>query len=156
MRIIGIDPGYARVGYGLVEVSGNDYRCETRGVIEIAPRASPERLAELETKLTALFVNTHPDRIGIERLFFVRNKTSGIAVAEARGVILLTAGKVGIPIFELSPTMVKRAVTGNGTASKPAVAKMVRWVLHLEEVRELDDATDALAIAIAAAGAPQG
>lgn len=152
MRIVGIDPGHARIGYGAIETFGNTFRRKEMGVWEITSRASSTRLRELETLLTGFLRHADPDRIGIERLFFTRNKTSGIAVAEARGVILLTAGKENVPLVELSPSEVKRAVTGDGSASKRAVAKMVRWILHLEGRGGLDDATDALAIAIAAAG----
>lgn len=153
MKIVGIDPGNARVGYGVITVRGNTLTCDALGVIEIPPQAAAARLAELETQLAHFLAETRPDRIGIERLFFAKNKRTGIAVAEARGVILLTAGKAGVPLIELSPGEVKRAVTGNGTASKQAVAKMVRWILGLtNKGAVLDDATDALAIAIAAAG----
>jgi crossover junction endodeoxyribonuclease RuvC len=152
MRIVGIDPGHARIGYALIETEGNSLRCERVGTWEIPTAAPQERLAHLESLLTSFLKGARADRIGIERLFFSTNKRTALAVSEARGVILLAAGKTGIPLVELTPNEVKRAVTGDGTASKPAVAKMVRWILHLTDRGELDDATDALAIAIAAAG----
>ncbi|MFH0806629.1 MAG: crossover junction endodeoxyribonuclease RuvC [Candidatus Brennerbacteria bacterium] len=151
MRIVGIDPGYARIGYALITANGNALRCETMGTWEIPPAASPKRLAELESALSAFLKDAHADRIGIERLFFSANKRTAMAVSEARGVILLAAGKMGVPIIELTPNEVKRAVTGDGTAPKPAVAKMARWILQLTDTKGLDDTTDALAIAIATA-----
>ncbi|MDP3974935.1 MAG: crossover junction endodeoxyribonuclease RuvC [Candidatus Jorgensenbacteria bacterium] len=152
MRVVGIDPGHARIGYGVIEVLGGSFHFEEMGVWEITSHAPSTRLAELETRLTAFLRSARPDRIGIERLFFSTNKRTAMAVSEARGVILLAAGKTGIPLIELTPNEVKQAVTGDGSASKSAVAKMVRWILHLEDRGGLDDETDALAIAIAAAG----
>lgn len=150
MRVVGIDPGISRIGYALIEVEGNSFRCEAKGTWEIPPSTSHERLAELERLLSSFLENARADRIGVERLFFSTNKRTAMAVSEARGVILLAAGKMGVPLVELTPNEVKRAVTGNGTASKPAVAKMTRWILHLEDEGGPDDTTDALAIAIAA------
>lgn len=152
MKVLGIDPGSARMGYGVVRAEGSRMTYETMGVVEIPPQSAPRRLAVLARELDAIIAAAKPDRIGIERLFFTKNKTTGIAVAEARGVILVTAGGTGVPIVELSPNEIKRAVTGDGNASKTAVAKMVRWILGIKDgPAALDDATDALAIAIAAA-----
>lgn len=152
MRIVGIDPGIARIGYALVVTKGNVFHCEQMGTWELTALAPRERLIELESLLTKFLGSAAADRIGIERLFFSANRSTAMAVSEARGVILLVAEKSGVPLVELTPNEVKRAVTGNGAATKQAVAKMARWILRLEENGELDDATDALAIAIAAAG----
>lgn len=149
-RIVGIDPGTARIGYAVVEVSGNTFRAGSMGTWEIPPLSLPVRLAKLEELLTKFLREACADQIGIERLFFTKNKRTAMAVAEARGVIVLTAGKTGVPLIELTPNEVKRAVTGSGTASKAAVAKMARWIAGLPDAKALDDATDALAIAIAA------
>lgn len=150
MRVVGIDPGHSRIGYAIVTVNGNVFRCEKMGTWEISLHASGKRLAKIESLLASFFKDARADRIGIERLFFSTNKRTAMGVAEARGVILLAAGKMGVPVVELTPNEVKRSVTGVGNASKHAVAKMVRWILHLEDQGGFDDATDALAIAIAA------
>lgn len=150
MRIAGIDPGYARIGYALVVAEGNAFRCEDAGTWEILAKTPAGRLAELERKASSFFAGTYPDRIGIERLFFSSNRATAMGVAEARGVILLTAIKTGATMVELAPNEVKRALTGNGNATKAAVAKMVRWILGTVRREKFDDASDAIAIAIAA------
>lgn len=151
MRIVGIDPGYARIGYALIASNGDFLHCEDMGTWEIPPSETGARLATLESMLASFLRKARPDRIGIEKLFFSANRRTAMAVAEARGVILLTAGKTGVPIVELTPNEVKRMITGDGASSKQAVAKMAQWILHLPDTKGLDDTTDALAIAIAAA-----
>lgn len=152
MRVVGIDPGYARIGYALVNAKGSSLRCEAMGTWEISALPSHERLVKLESLLGSFLKEARPDRIGIERLFFSANRRTAMAVAEARGVILLASEKTGAALVELAPNEVKRIVTGDGAAPKTAVAKMVRWILGLSDTGKLDDTTDALAIAIAAAG----
>ena len=151
MRVVGIDPGTARIGYALITTNGNLFHCEAMGTWEMPTAAPHKRLAKLESLLSLFLKGARADRIGIERLFFSTNKRTAMAVSEARGVILLAAGKMGVPLVELTPNEVKRAVTGDGTASKRAVAKMARWILRITDKDGFDDATDALAIAIAAA-----
>ncbi len=152
MRVVGIDPGRARIGYALLDVGGNSLRCEDMGTWELSALPQNDRLLALEKLLAAFFERAKPERIGIERLFFSANRSTAMAVSEARGVILLAAGKTGATLVELTPNQVKRAVTGDGNANKSAVAKMARWILRLEDHGGPDDTTDALAIAIAAAG----
>ena len=152
MRIVGIDPGLARIGYALIVTEGNTLRCEHMGTWELSALLPRVRLTKLESLLTSFLKDVGADRIGVERLFFSSNQRTVMAVSEARGVILLVAQKSGVPLVELTPNEVKRAVTGDGAASKPAVAKMARWILHLKDEGGPDDTTDALAIAIAAAG----
>ena len=152
MRIVGIDPGHSRIGYALITADGSSLRCEQMGTWGLSALPLRERLARLELLLAAFLEDAKADRVGIERLYFSSNRKTAMEVSEARGVILLVTRKSGVPIVELAPNEVKRAVTGDGGASKAAVAKMVRWILHLEDGREVDDTTDALAIAIAAVG----
>jgi crossover junction endodeoxyribonuclease RuvC len=152
MRVVGIDPGTARIGYALIVTEGNTLRCEDMGTWELSALAPRARLTELESRLAAFLKGARADRIGVERLFFSSNRRTAMAVSEARGVILLVAQKSGVPLVELTPNEVKRAVTGDGTASKAAVAKMARWILRLKDTGELDDTMDALAVAVAAAG----
>lgn len=152
MRVVGIDPGQTRIGYALLETHGSTFCGEIMGTWEIRAKEQAARLRELEKVLTRFLTQSHPDRIGVERLFFTTNRRTAMAVAEARGVIILTAGKFRIPIVELTPSAVKRAVTGDGTAPKSVVARMARRITGLPLKPSLDDATDALAIAIAASG----
>ena len=151
MIILGIDPGSVRVGYGVIEASGNKIKYVRSGLLKTGKSLS-ESLRAIELDLEKIIRETKPERAGIEKLFFVKNQKTGIRVAEARGVLLNTVAKAGLKIVELAPTEVKLAVTGNGSASKEAVAKMVRYFVRLPENKTADDVTDALAIAIAAAG----
>lgn len=152
MIILGIDPGTTRIGYGAIRASGNSLTHIASGVLEIKPApTSAEHLREIGRALEKLIIDTHPEKIGVERLFFSKNKKTALAVAEARGVILETVAKKHILLYELTPNEVKLAVTGNGSSSKSAVAKMVSLLLRLDVKNLLDDATDALAVAIASA-----
>ena len=150
MIVLGIDPGTTRIGYGVIESSGNSLRHITSGILEVAPKeTSGERLNEIRTSLERLLLRTQPEKVGIERLFFSKNKKTALSVAEARGVLVATVVHNKIPLLELSPNEVKLAVTGNGNSKKNEVAKMVSLLLHMDVSHLLDDATDALAIAIA-------
>ena len=150
MIVLGIDPGTTRIGYGVIESSGNSLRHITSGILEITPKeTSGERLDEIRTALERLLLHTHPEKVGVERLFFSKNKKTALSVAEARGVLVATVVHNKIPLLELSPNEVKLAVTGNGNSKKTEVAKMVSFLLHMKVSHLLDDATDALAIAIA-------
>lgn len=151
MVTVGIDPGTTRIGYGVVVGSGGSLRCRGAGLLAVPAGASgAEKLAALGANLEKLLRAVRPDRIGVEKLFFTKNRKTALAVAEARGVILATSTRLGIPSIELTPREVKVAVTGNGNATKEAVAKMVHLILSLSPKRLPDDATDALAIAIGA------
>ncbi len=150
MIILGIDPGSRRIGYGIVE-TGNPPVVHDVGLITITKKDNPAALAELRTGI-GLLINAHgPTHLAIEKLFFLKNRTTGIAVAEARGVILATAEEHGLLIHEYSPNEIKLALTGDGGADKKAVSKMVRLIVKLPPEKLVDDATDALAIALVAA-----
>lgn len=149
MRILGIDPGIAIVGFGLIESERGSVRMLQYGAVTTEsglPLAT--RLLQIENDMTALIAQLQPDEIAIEELFFSKNITTGIAVAHGRGVILCTAEKLGVPIFEYTPMQVKQAVVGYGLAEKKQVMDMTRRLLHLKTVPKPDDAADALAIAI--------
>ena len=149
MRILGIDPGVAIVGFGLIESERGAVRMLQYGAVNTAaglPLAT--RLVQIEQDLTQLIQQFRPDEIAIEELFFSKNITTGIAVAHGRGVILCTAEKLGVPIYEYTPMQVKQAVTGYGKAVKKQVQEMTRVLLHLPAVPKPDDTADALAMAI--------
>lgn len=149
MRILGIDPGIAIVGFGLIESNRGSVRMLQYGAVttEVGlPLAT--RLVQIENDMTALIAQLKPDEIAVEELFFSKNITTGIAVAHGRGVILCTAERLGVPIFEYTPMQVKQAVAGYGLADKKQVMDMTKRLLKLKAVPKPDDAADALAIAI--------
>jgi crossover junction endodeoxyribonuclease RuvC len=150
MLFMGIDPGTATTGYGLVtERPDGSLVAVDYGVILTDPQSTPgERLLILNQKLEALILLHQPASAGVEKLFFQRNVTSAIAVSQARGVILLTLTKAAVPIMEYTPMQVKQAVCGYGGAEKRQVQLMVQSLLNLESIPKPDDAADALAIAI--------
>ncbi len=149
MRILGIDPGFATIGFGLVAAQGAVVQMVTYGTIT-TPAGLPlsRRLYQISTDMEALIGKLRPDVISIEELFFNTNITTGIAVAHGRGVILCAAEKCGIPLYEYTPGQVKLAVTGYGKAEKRQVMDMTRRLLHLKTVPRPDDAADALALAL--------
>ena len=149
MRILGIDPGIATIGFGLVETNRTEVHMQTYGAIT-TPAGIPlsKRLLQISMDMEELIVQTRPDVISIEELFFNNNITTGIAVAHGRGVILCAAEKCGIPLFEYTPSQVKLAVTGYGKAQKLQVMDMTKRILKLRSVPRPDDAADALALAI--------
>ncbi len=149
--IIGIDPGTDRAGYGLIEKQGSALRFCEAGLLSTSKLRGPDALFAIKTHLDALLAQYQPQVLATEKLFFMKNQTTGIQIAEARGVILLAAREKNIPIAEFAPTEVKMAVTGYGQSDKHAVLKMVRLILKTPELSVIDDAADALAIAIAAA-----
>lgn len=151
MRILGIDPGTTRIGFGVIETKGGAFTHIQSGILPLPPAVGSARLLNIERELERLIREVQPEKIGVEKLFFSKNKKTALAVAEARGVIMHTILKHGIPVLELTPNEVKVAVTSNGNASKDAVAKMVAALLTISISHLLDDATDALAIAIASA-----
>ncbi len=149
MRILGIDPGIAIVGFGLIESERGSVRMLQYGAVTTeAGLPLATRLLQIENDMTALIAQLQPDEIAIEELFFSKNITTGIAVAHGRGVILCTAEKLGVPICEYTPMQVKQAVVGYGLAEKKQVMDMTRRLLHLKTVPKPDDAADALALAI--------
>lgn len=149
MVILGIDPGYAIVGYGVVRMQQNRYQpLEHGAIVTKAGENFNRRLEIIYDAVTAVLEKWKPEALAIEKLFFQNNQKTAIQVAEARGVILLAAQKKQVPVFEYTPLQVKQAVTGYGQAQKPQVMEMTRRLLCLKEVPKPDDTADALAMAI--------
>ncbi|HEV7199448.1 MAG TPA: crossover junction endodeoxyribonuclease RuvC [Candidatus Limnocylindria bacterium] len=151
MIALGIDPGTAACGFGIVASDGSNLRFVDAGTVRTDPALTDSaRLAELEAALDQLVAQHQPDRVAVERLFFQRNVQTAMAVGQARGVALLVAARHGLPVTEPTPNEVKLAVCGNGAADKQQVAVMVGRLLGVHLNGAGDDATDALAIAIGA------
>ncbi len=150
MIVLGIDPGTQRMGYGLVRMEGGKTEYLSAGVFRVRAKDAAGILPDLKSELVRLIRKWRPEAFGIEKIFLVRNQKTGLAVAEARGVAVLVASEEGLPILEFSPNEVKLGLTGDGSADKRAICKMVRLVLREPELELLDDAADALAIAICA------
>ena len=154
MIVLGIDPGTARLGYGLVDRQGPTLTMLDYGCLEtINDRPLEQRLLLIHEGLTDLIETHRPEAVGVERLFFNKNTRTAMAVGQARGVVLLTAAEHGLPIFEYGPHEVKLAVTGYGRAPKDQVQRMVQLVLSMSELPRPDDAADALAVAVCTAHA---
>lgn len=150
--ILGIDPGTSRVGYGVI-CGKSSPALVACGLLELgAPKSS--RLKAISRELELIMTKHRPALVAVEKLYVAKNSKAALAIAEARGVILLAAQKRGVPIAEYAPASVKKAVTGYGAADKKAVALMVRSILRVPKIEGPDDVTDALALAIAAAGGP--
>jgi len=149
VRILGIDPGVAIVGFGLLETDHRRQQLIKCGVIT-TPAHTPlsSRLNSIYMDLMELIQTLNPDAIAIEELFFNTNITTGISVAQARGVILLACYQSGVEVFEYTPLQVKQAVVGYGRAEKKQVMDMVKRILNLQDVPKPDDAADAVAIAL--------
>ena len=150
MRILGIDPGYATVGYGVIDKDerGNCRVVDFGAINTPKDEDFPVRLAMIQDGMTELMEHYNPDAVAVEELFFNQNITTGIAVAEARGVILCTAIKTIPNVFEFTPMQIKLAITGDGKADKKAVQFMTKTILKLKTVPKPDDAADALAVAL--------
>ena len=149
MLIMGVDPGLATVGVGVIEAHGGNFRALEYGSIITKPRQLLEnRLAQIYDKLTEIIVRCRPDVMAVEELFFNTNQKTEVAVAQARGVILLAAQKQGLDIYEYTPLQIKQSVVGYGRAEKKQVIYMTRTILKLKEDPKPDDTADALAVAI--------
>ena len=149
MRILGIDPGYAIVGYGVVDYNKNHFATVGYGAITTKAHTPLEdRLLDIYNDVLTVIDKFKPDEISIEKLYFNTNSTTAIAVAEARGVIILAAKQRGVKVNEYTPLQVKQAVTGYGRAEKHQVMEMVKNLLNLAKIPKPDDTADALAIAI--------
>ena len=149
MIILGIDPGLAIVGYGVIDYTASRFKVLDFGAIKTpAGKKTEDRLCAIHRGMEQLIGRYHPEEMAIEELFFTKNVTTGIAVAEARGVILLSAREKGLQIGEYTPMQVKQAVVGYGGAEKKQVIMMVRSILNVGEELKLDDTADALAVAI--------
>ena len=149
MVILGIDPGVATIGFGVLRAERGKNTLLQYGVIT-TPAGIPlsQRLVQISEDMEQLIHQFQPDEMAVEELFFSKNITTGIAVAHGRGVILLAAEKLGVPVFEYTPMQVKQAVVGYGAAQKRQVMLMTQRLLGMKEVPKPDDAADALAIAI--------
>ncbi|MDD4527776.1 MAG: crossover junction endodeoxyribonuclease RuvC [Candidatus Margulisbacteria bacterium] len=149
MRIIGIDPGYALVGYGIIDVVGNTLKPVKYGCIKTEAKTNfYSRMIKINTELKELLKEFNPTAMGIEKLFFSRNTTTALDVAQVRGAIIQEGLNCGLEIYEYTPNEVKIAVTGYGKADKQQIQQMVKNLLHLTEIPKPDDTADALAIAI--------
>jgi crossover junction endodeoxyribonuclease RuvC len=150
MIVIGVDPGLARLGYGVIEVSGGDIQPVCYGIIETSGKdhRASERLLKIYTEIGTLFDKYSPNHISLEKLFFTKNISSAMSVSEVRGIILLAAEQRLIPVTEYTPNQIKQAITGSGRADKRQVQEMIKRLLHLAEIPTPDDAADALSIAL--------
>ena len=152
MIALGIDPGTKRIGYGVVCKNGDTIVFVAAGLLNIKSLDDIGALAETKRGVDGLIKKYNPDVVGIEKLYFAKNQKTAIAVAQARGVILLSLNEKKMPIKEYSPNEVKLSVAGYGFADKKAVLKMVRLILGKHDLKVIDDASDALAMAIVAVG----
>ncbi len=149
MRILGIDPGYAIVGFGVVDYAGANFApIEYGAILTEAHTPFTRRLCSIDTDMQEILRRYQPDCMAIERLYFTTNQKTAIDVAQARGILILAAAQKNIPVYEYTPLQVKQAVVGYGKAEKHQVMDMTRRILKLEQIPKPDDAADALAIAI--------
>ncbi|MDR0855495.1 MAG: crossover junction endodeoxyribonuclease RuvC [Christensenellaceae bacterium] len=149
MIILGIDPGYGTLGYGVIKKErGVCAHIENGAIITPKTDRFPERLKFIAEKIEELLAKYSPDAVAIEELFFNTNQKTAIMVAEARGVVLVTVERASIPLFEYTPIQIKLSLTGYGRADKNQIQQMVKMVLHLPEIPKPDDAADALACAL--------
>jgi crossover junction endodeoxyribonuclease RuvC len=150
--VLGIDPGTAALGYGIVERTGGRLRAVDHGCfVTSADLSLPARLLAIHGQIVELIELHRPDLVSVERLFFSKNVQTAFAVGQARGVVLLAAAQHGLPVSEATPSEVKSAITGDGRADKEQVGRMVQLVLAMDAVPTPDDAADALAVAVWAA-----
>ena len=149
MRVLGIDPGYALMGWGIVDSEGSRMRLVDYGCVETRKGVPmPDRLHALQLGIRDVVAIYHPDEIAFEELFFAHNVTTALMVGAARGVAIIAAAEHTNRLYEYTPMQIKQAVTGNGKADKKAVQQMVRLLLRLDEIPRPDDAADAVACAI--------
>lgn len=149
MRVLGIDPGYALVGFGVLDYNNYQNSIVDFGVVSTdKDEEMPDRLYFIYQGIKELIKKYKPDVVAIEELFFFKNITTAIPVAQARGVIIVACRESGIPIYEYTPLQIKQALTGNGRAEKKQVQYMVKVLLNLEKIPKPDDAADAVAVAI--------
>ena len=149
MRILGIDPGLATMGYGIIESNGDRHRLIQYGVLTTqAGQPTPQRLRSIFTGVQQLMDTFQPEEVAFEELFFSKNITTGMAVSAARGAALVAVAQKTDEIYEYTPMQVKQAVTGHGKADKTQVQQMVKALLGMREIAKPDDAADAIAVAI--------
>ncbi len=151
MKILGIDPGTKRVGYGIIEKNiSNNFDVLEYGCLESIFKKENEVLEDIFLNILKIIKKNKPDLISIEKIFFFKNQKTIISISQARGVILLACQKMKIPVFEPTPLEIKTCLTSYGRADKKSVAEMVKRILKLDEIPKLDDTTDALACALTA------
>ena len=149
MRILGIDPGYAILGWGIIEMKGNNFKAIAYGAVTTDSKMEmPDRLKHLYSELMEIIQEFSPEVSSIEELFFNTNAKTAILVGQARGVAVLACVNSGLEIFEYTPLQIKQGVVGYGRAEKKQVQQMVKTILHLEKVPKPDDTADALAAGI--------
>jgi crossover junction endodeoxyribonuclease RuvC len=148
LRVLGIDPGTATTGYGLVDYDGDLRLVDCGAIVTPAGVALPQRLLAIHRDLSALIARLQPDAVAVEELFFSKNVRTAMSVGHARGVILLAAAQAGLPVDHYKPSEVKQAVAGYGSATKQQIQEMVRLLLGLDAILTPDDVADAVAIAI--------
>lgn len=149
MTILGIDPGIARVGWGVVETQNSKLKAQSYGCFETSAKQNiPDRLLAIHTHIHKIIGEYKPDALSIEELFFNTNVKTAFIVGQARGVIMLAAAENNIPVSIYTPLQVKVAITGYGRAEKTQIGKMIRILLKLKEIPKPDDTTDALAVAL--------
>ncbi len=149
VRILGIDPGFGRTGWGIIEKVNGDWALVDYGCIETSAKDSfVERIDELNLELQKVIKKYKPTHAGVEDLFFAKNVTTAVKVGQARGVILLTLRQARIPIYEFTPLQVKQSITGYGRAEKGQVQRMIKMILNVKKSITPDDAADALAVAL--------
>lgn len=153
MTILGIDPGSSLIGYGAIKADGGKLTCLGYGAIKIKSKESRFRLLETKKSIKKVLAEFKPNLVVLEKLFFFKNKKTAIQVSETRGVIILTVAEKNLPLIEVAPLELKRALTGYGRASKGNIQKMVKLILNLKEEPRPDDAADALALTILGSGA---
>jgi len=148
VRIIGIDPGTALLGFGVIDAADDPELVDFGAVETVVGVPMPDRLLFLYDAITELIVRYRPDVMSVEQLFFARNVTTALAVGQARGVVMLAAAQHGLAIHEYKPAEVKQTISGYGNADKPQMQEMVRILLGLPDIPKPDDAADALAVAL--------
>lgn len=149
MIVLGIDPGYGILGFGVIVTDGFKHKAVAYGAIE-TPKTTrfPERLAFIGDQIERLIAHYKPDAVAVEELFFQNNQKTAIMVAEARGVVLYVAEKTGVKLYEFTPMQIKQAITGYGKADKKQMQAMIAVHLGLKEIPKPDDAADALSVAV--------
>lgn len=148
--VLGIDPGSTRAGYGVVVFKHNTPQYINAGILATRHQNKNQILLDIDKSFRVLLKNTSPAIVGIEKIFFVKNIKTAVEVAQARGVIVLSCARAKLPIYEFSPKEIKQVVTGDGSADKKTVERVVRATLSIPNIHQPDDAYDALAIALTA------
>ncbi len=148
MKILGVDPGSKRAGYGVVLFEKNDPEFVCGDLVNVPSNDQHQRLVELYESFEIILDEQTPDVVGVEKLFFTKNIKTGIEVAQARGIFVLCAKRRNLPIYEFTPSEIKCSLTGDGRADKKAVEKMVRTILKIDDLKKPDDVYDALGVAL--------